>query len=165
MRRTAAFPALLMALCLAANALADSTTDPAIDRWIERHVEKLQGVEQGGTRYAVVGDLDGDGMEDVAVLYTIDGAKPANSPLRYLAVFRRARDALAYQTHALVGGLGIREVNRATILKRTIDLETLEYQPRDGLCCPSRYAKRRYQMRGHKLVQIDDSAKSRPILR
>lgn len=147
---------LLLGLVLAAVSSAGATSvgaDAAIDGWIGAHARKLKGVEQRALRYAVVGDLDGDGHHDVAVLYTIRNASPGNRSLRYLAAFHRAGALLEFRAHALVGGRGIREVNRATILGRMVELETLEYAPLDAACCPSVPARSRYRLTEGRLVR------------
>lgn len=56
---------------------------PAVDWWIAAHAARLGGAESRTARLAVIGDLDGDRREDVAVLYTIDGANPGKRSLRY----------------------------------------------------------------------------------
>src|SRR5512146_460630 len=143
--------------CLAQAAFAaDRTSDPTIDRWIRKQAANMSGVEQKEKRYAAVGDLDGDGRDDVAVLYTVKGMGKADYRLRYLAVFHGGRRSLAYRAHRMVGGRGVREVNRVTILRRTVVVETLEYRPRDAMCCPSRAAKRRYRLIARKLVRLPD---------
>ncbi len=147
---------LLVGMLLAAASPAGGTGiagDAAIDGWIGAHARKLKGVEQRALRYAVVGDLDGDGRDDVAVLYTIEKADPGNRRLRYLAAFHRSAQMLEFKAHALVGGQGIREVNRVTILQRMIELETLEYAPLDAACCPSAPARARYRLAEGRLIR------------
>jgi hypothetical protein len=144
---------LLLAGILSAGA-QEGHTDPAIERWIVGHAQKGKASEQRDSRRAVVGDLDGDGRSDVAVLYTIEGVSTDDYSLRYLAVFRRGADGLEYGAHRLVGGKGIREVNRATIIDRIVVLEALEYRPQDSLCCPSRPARSRYRLQKNRLVEI-----------
>jgi len=64
---------LLLALAsstLALPALAVSR-DVEIQQWINKHAQQLQSVEVASARYRVVGELDGDGRNDVAVLYTL----------------------------------------------------------------------------------------------
>lgn len=143
-------------LCgVSAVVAAGVANDAAIEGWIAAHARKLKGMEQRARRQAVVGDLDGDGRHDVAVLYTIQHAKPGNRELRYLAVFRRsAKKALQYKAHAMVGGLGIREVNRVTILGRVIELEMLAYGPLDPACCPTLVETSRYRLTAGRLVRV-----------
>jgi hypothetical protein len=154
MRRALLFIPWLLAAVPAAATAQEGITDAAIDRWIVTHAERSKGAEHRNSRRAVVGDLDGDGRSDVAVLYTIEGAQGHDFALRYLAVFRRGASGLDYETHLLVGGKGIREVNRAAILAGTVVLETLEYQPKDAVCCPSKSARWRYRLREGRLVEV-----------
>lgn len=142
----------------------DGASDPAIDRWIAKQADKMKGVERRQARYTVIGDLDGDGRDDAAVLYTIEGTGKIRYRLRFLAAFHRGRRSLQYRAHTMVGGRGIREVNRVTILRRTIEIETLEYRHDDALCCPSGYATRRYRVHAGKLVRLTASA-STPVPR
>lgn len=148
---------VIAALCCfwaLAAAAADGASDPAIGLWIDRHAKKLQGVESRKARYAVRGDIDGDGRNDAAVLYTIRSSGKNKFQLRFLAVFRRGQRALEYRAHILVGGKGIREVNRATILRRRVEIEALEYRPADAICCPTKFVKWRYRLNGRKLERM-----------
>lgn len=135
-------------------AASDGESDPAIGVWIAKHAKKLHGVESASARYAVRGDIDGDGRSDAAVLYTIRGSGKDKFQLRYLAAFRRGRGTLEYRAHVLVGGSGIREVNRATIFQRMIEIEALEYRSGDAACCPTSPVKRRYQLSGRRLARM-----------
>ena len=144
--------------CAAGAVAAGGVADPAIDRWIASHARKLRGAEHAAARYAVRGDVDGDGRSDVAVLYTLLGAGQGGNALRYLAVFRRGPRLLEYRAHALVGGGGLREVNRVTILRRVIEIEALEYRPGDAACCPTRFVRHRYRLNGHRLQRAAAAA-------
>lgn len=148
-------PAAVLGVALWAGcgvaAAAAGVADPAIGRWIAAHAKKMHGAELADARYAVRGDIDGDGRSDVAVLYTLRGRGRDDRLLRFLAVFRGGQRSLEYRAHILVGGKGIREVNRATILQRTVEIEALEYRTGDAACCPTQFVKRRYRLNGHKL--------------
>lgn len=148
----------IAALCccwvLGVAVASDGVSDPAIGAWIAKHEKKLQGVESTAVRYAVRGDIDGDGRSDAAVLYTIRGSGKDKFQLRYLAAFRRGQGTLEYRAHVLVGGKGIREVNRATIFQRMIEIEALEYRPGDAACCPTSLVKWRYQLSGRRLERV-----------
>jgi hypothetical protein len=153
--------AALWAGCCAAGAAATAggVADPAIGRWITAHAKKMPGVELAEARYAVRGDVDGDGRGDVAVLYTLRGGGRDGRLLRFLAVFRGGQRGLEYRAHILVGGRGMREVNRATILQRTVEIEALEYRTGDAACCPTQFVKRRYRLTGRKLERAATAAR------
>ena len=151
---------VLLLAGIASAGAQEGYTDPAIERWIVAHARKGKASEQRDSRRAVVGDIDGDGRSDVAVLYTIEGAGADDYSLRYLAVFQRGTGGLEYRAHRLVGGKGIREVNRATIINRVVVLEALEYQAQDALCCPSRPARWRYRLQNRRLVEVKGTAPS-----
>jgi len=123
-----------------------------INRWIATHAQRANSSEVAGARYRVVGDLNGDARDDVAVLYTLKSRAATDGELRYLAVFVRDRRGLHYRAHALVGGPGIGEVNRATVLKRSVVLEMLVHARGDPVCCPTRPATRHYRLVDRKLV-------------
>lgn len=141
--------------------------DAEIVRWINSHAQRNLGDELPTARAIVVGDLDGDGRDDVAVLYTLR-ARGQGGERRYLAVFKRAHDnkqaVLRYHAHVLVGGSGAAEVNRATILDKTVLIEMLTYRAGDPACCPTRPAARRYRLtpRGLAVVNPPVNAKTTP---
>lgn len=144
--------ALIAAAFVVAPAAAQELAqDDAISRWIAEHARAAKGAELFKVRTAVSGDLDGDGRADAAVLYTLESGSRRRH-LKYLAAFRRRGEGLEYAAHVLVGREGLRDVTRVTILGQRIELEVLEYQPSDAMCCPSRPARRFYRLRDGKLV-------------
>ncbi len=165
-------------MLVALPAMAATPRDDAeIQRWLNTHAQRAQSVELAAARHRVVGDLDGDGRDDVAVLYTLKPraiAEPrvaGRGESRYLAVFKRQpdntrggrRDDLRYHAHALVSGPGTGEANRATILERSVVVEMLTFKPGDAVCCPTRATTRRYRLapRGLTLVKSDTAKKGR----
>ena len=131
--------------------------DHEIQRWLHQHAQRTQSAELPAMRHRVVGDLDGDGREDVAVLYTLKLRAARRGESRYLAVFKRQRasdkgrrDApapgLVYGAHVLVSGPGAGEANRATILNRAVVVEMLTFKPGDARCCPTQATTRRYKL-------------------
>lgn len=149
---------MLIALCVTlapAFPAAAAAARSAVDRWITAFSHKIKGHEERALRRTVVGDVDGDGRPDVAVLFTVAGVRLPDDQLQFVAVFRRdARSRLAYVAHRLVGGRGIREADRVIVLDRQVVLETLAYRPRDGLCCPSKPEQLRYRLKDRKLVPV-----------
>ena len=170
-------------MALATQPAAAATRDDAeIQQWLARHARRVQGVEVAAARHRVVGDLDGDGRSDVAVLYTLKSRTANGGESRYLAAFRRqrvepgdsrpdsprgareaSREVLRYHAHVLVSGPGAGEANRVTILERTLVVEMLTFGPGDAPCCPTKAGKRRYRMAARGLVLVrPESAKGAP---
>lgn len=150
---------MILVLLLGAQAAsAAAPDDTEIQRWIRTHMHVSKSDELVAARLSVVGDLDGDARNDAAVLYTL---RPhgQRDERRYLAVFKRQRDGLRYYTHALVGGTGAAEANRATILNRTVVVELLMHRAGDAACCPTRPTTRRYRLAPRGLVLVKESAK------
>lgn len=158
---------------LAAQAVAAAPTDDEdIRRWISTHARRNQAEELTAARSRVVGDLDGDARDDVAVLYTLRpySTQGQRGERRYLAVFKRgggARHALRdqrlhYHAHVLVGGAGAgaAEANRATILDQTVVVELLTHRAGDAARCPTRPATRRYRLTPRALTLVKAPAKA-----
>jgi hypothetical protein len=154
---------------LAKSAIAAAPREDAdIQRWLTAHAQRAHSVEVAAARHRVVGDLDGDGRDDVAVLYTLKPRAARRGESRYLVVFKRQpdsagarggrRDPLRYHAHALVSGPGAGEANRATILERSVVVEMLTFKPGDAACCPTRATTRRYRLapRGLTLVNTQE---------
>ena len=169
------------ALVVAATAVATAATtrdDIEIQQWINQHAKQAHSVEVPAARYRVVGALDGDGRNDVAVLYTLKLRAANDGESRYLAAFKRLSDntsrpgnahrsrregGLRYQAHTLVSGPGAGEANRVTILNRAVVVEMLTFGPGDSACCPTRATTRRYRVaeRGLVLVRADPAKRAR----
>jgi hypothetical protein len=167
------FILLFFLLLLAVPAAAAPAGDEAeIQQWLNQHAQRAQSVEVPAARHRVVGDLDGDGRDEVAVLYTLKPRAARRGESRYLAVFTRERRParhddrhrdrrgnLRYRAHVLVSAPGAGEANRATILNRTVAVEMLTFTSGDAACCPTHAATRRYQLAASGLMLIRDTAK------
>lgn len=154
----------------AAAATANTSRDDAeIQRWIQQHAQRANRIEVPGQRYRVVGDLDGDGVGDVALLYTLKSRAAGVGESRYLAAFKRQTDkaggrrdaGLRYHAHVLVSGPGAGEANRVTILSRVMVVEMLTFGPGDAACCPTRAATRRYRLGPRGVVLVTPEAPRR----
>ena len=148
-------------------AIAAAPDDSEIQRWINQHAQRTNSTEMQAARYRVVGDLDGDRRDDVAVLYTLKPRASQHGESRYLAVFKHqraplqkdahkstrdgarsdVRNNLSYHAHALVSGPNAGEANRATIINRAVVVEMLTFRPGDAACCPTQATTRRYRLR------------------
>lgn len=161
----------LFALSAFSAIAATPRDDNDVQQWLNQHAARANSGEVPAHRYRVVGDLDGDGREDVAVLYTLKPRAARRSESRYLAVFKRQPDhprgprqggSLRYHAHALVSGPGAGEANRAAILERSVVVEMLTFKPGDAACCPTRATTRRYRLTPRGLTLVNTLVKPEP---
>jgi hypothetical protein len=151
----------LVLLCLVSSASRAQDADTAtIDNFIARQAKREQGEEYREARKVVSGDLTHDGQPETVVLYTIEGQRGSNLYLQYLAVFVLRKGKLAPLTHDGVGGKSARAVELTAIENNSILLDTLNYGPKDGACCPSIKGTTRYVLSGARLHE-QNSRKSR----
>lgn len=130
---------LTFVLVAAAYGVAAQSADTkVIDRFISAQAAKEKGEEPDGIRKMAGGDLNHDGVSDVAVLYTIEGQNGSNDYIQYLAVFRRTGRGLVYAGHRAVGGKNRRQVELTRIEHNLIYVDTMGYGPRDPSCCPTK---------------------------
>jgi hypothetical protein len=154
---------MLIVVCLVAmptgaqsklpSALPAQGPDKAvIDKFISGQATELGGEENGKARKAIAGDINNDGVSDLAVLYTIEGVDGGNNYTQYLAVFVRLQGVLVPIAHTEVGGKGNRSVGLESIRNNVIVLTTLSYGPDDPMCCPSKKGTARFVLANGKLV-------------
>ena len=124
-----------------------------IDSFIRRQARNEHGEEYKDARKVVVGDLNGDGIPDTVVLYTIEGQNLSNNYVQYLAVFVRSKTGLEAITHATVGGKGFRSVELKAVHDKRIDIATMSYAPDDPMCCPSRKGLTHFVLAGRVLKE------------
>ena len=116
---------------------------------------KCRGTEYKKARRFCLGDINGDGKDDIAVLYTIESFCCGNNYQFYLAVFIRNGSKFDLVTSTEVGGKGNRGVNFNTIRHGKILLNTDEYLPDDPMCCPSSKGSTAYVLKNGKLIERD----------
>ena len=114
------------------------------------------------TRY-LTGDLDHDGRDDLAVLFTLEGiGGGGNNYSFFMAVFLRAGDRYQLLADAIVGGKTTRSLDFDSIRNGVIRLNT-KYRTKDAAgnwdatCCPSGRGKAYYTLRGPRLVELNTS--------
>lgn len=122
-----------------------------IGSFIVRQARLERGEEYEDARKVVAGDLNGDGIPETVVLYTIESQGGSNNYIQYLAVFARRDGHLVAVTHTPVGGKSRRSVNLGSVNNRRVNLETLSYAPKDASCCPSIKATTSYVLLGQTL--------------
>ena len=131
------------ACCSVIHAMQDQDSTP-IDSYIARQARQERGEEYREARKVVVGDVNGDGVPDLVVLYTIEGQRGTNNHVQYLAVFVRRESGLVALTHTEVAGKSSRGVELDSVEGNAIRLNTLSYGPNDPSCCPGVKGTTRY---------------------
>jgi hypothetical protein len=114
-----------------------------------------RGTEYKKARRFCFGDIDSDGRDDIAVLYTIESFCCGNNYYFYLAVFLDKGNKFEFIASAQVGGKGERGVEFGTIRESKILLNTKEYFPDDAMCCPSGKGKTTYRLENGRLVESE----------
>lgn len=117
------------------------------------------GEEYKKARRFCFGDLNGDGKEDIAVLYTLESFCCGNNYQFYLAVFLKEGSGFKLIASENVGGKGNREIGFNKIKGGKILLNTFEYLPKDGMCCPSAKGRTSYSLKNGKLIENGQAGK------
>jgi hypothetical protein len=98
---------------------------------------------------AAIGDLDGDGVADAAIILVVDmgGSGTFHVLIAVLAQKGQAADLL----------LGDRvQENTLSIQAGKIVLDYVRQGPKDPMCCPSEHAQTTYQVQTGKLAVVSD---------
>lgn len=106
------------------------------------------------TGYAAFGDLNGDGLEDAAVILLTDGG--GSGSFYYLAtVVAEAGGGYANVATTLLGDRVI--INDLTIADGVITVDMVVAGPDDPLCCPTQQVVRIYVLEGDVLTMTGES--------
>lgn len=142
-------------LCTPSFASPSQNADTAvIDKFIAKQATQEDGEEYKDARKVVAGDLNGDGVTDLAVLYTIEGQNGTNNYAQYMAVFVRARGGLVPVTHTAVGGKWNRDVDLLSVKKNVIRCQTLSHRVDDPASTPSKKGIARFMLVGRRLKEL-----------
>src|SRR5262249_48609342 len=125
-----------------------------VKSFISHQAKTLHGEEYEEARKVLRGDVNGDGKEDIVVLYTLEGFGGGNNYSQYLAVFLASGTTFRHAADTVVGGKRMRDADLTSVTGSTINLDTKEYRKNDPACCPSHAAKARYHLVGTKLTEI-----------
>lgn len=125
-----------------------------VNGFIAKQAEKESGEEYEPARKILIGDLNRDGVPDLAVLYTIEGQNGTNNYLQYLAVFIRTKGRLVPASHTVVGGKLNRDIELQSIKNNTIRLKTLSYRQSDPASTPGRKGTARFMLIKHRLTEL-----------
>lgn len=134
-------------------ALDKEEAQKVIDRYIAGVAKVSDASEYKEARKIIYGDLDGDGDEDAAAQFTIEGMGGGNNYGFYLAVFRNENGKLKGVTDDAIGGKLNRDVTFTKIENGKMLFDTKGYAEDDGACCPSIEGKTAYVLEGEKLVE------------
>jgi len=125
-----------------------------VEQFISKQAKQEDGEEYVEARKMLTGDLNRDGVPDVAVLYTIEGQNGTNNYLQYLAVFVRAKGKLIPAAHTVVGGKHYRNVELQSVSNYVIRFKTLSYRASDPASTPSRKGTARFVLIKRKLKEL-----------
>lgn len=133
---------------------ASASDESLIDQAIQITASAVSGEEYRDARLSASGDVNGDGREDAAVVFTIEVAS-ANTATQNLSVFARQDDgSLRFAGSTVVGSQGGAAVGRMAIEQGAVVLTTLSLGPNDPDCCPSVEESTRFELSGGALRQV-----------
>ena len=142
------FIILAVVLCASCSASFAQSDTAVINKFISAQAAKESASEYEDARKVVTDDLNHDGVPDTAVLYTIEGMNGSNNYIQYLAVFLQTKKGLVYAAHEPVGGKNHRDVDLTAISNGLINLNTVNYAPKDPSCCPTIKGRTTYALAG-----------------
>ena len=140
-------------------ALDKAEAQKVIDRYIAGVSKVSDADEYKEARKIIYGDLDGDGDEDAAAQFTIEGMGGGNNYGFYLAVFRNENGKLKGITDDAIGGKMNRDVTFTKIENGKMYFDTKGYAEDDGACCPSIEGKTTYVLENDKLKEVKTDGK------
>ena len=111
-----------------------------VERDIAERAARLRGNEFCEYRRYAVGDWDGDHLDDLAVTFNVEGANDGGNGVDgHLLVYLSSRHEAA-PLEAVVGTRGdyLPDALEAGV-GRLLIVKTVEWSPRDPMCCPSRH--------------------------
>ena len=141
--------------CMPSAATPSQIPDTTVvDHFIAKQATQENGEEYKDARKMLLGDLNRDGVPDIAVLYTIESQNGTNNYLQYLAVFVRTKGKLVPAAHTVVGGKLNRDVDLQSIKSNVIRFKTLSYRASDPASTPSRKGTARFVLIRHRLKEL-----------
>jgi len=145
----------IIVLCVAAFAAPAQNADTAvIEKFIAKQASEDSGEEYEAARTVMAGDLNHDGVFDVAVLFTIEGQNGTNNYIQYLAAFVRTKRGLVPSANTFVGGKGNRDIDLVSIKNNVIHLKTMSHRDDDPSSTPSKKGTARFVLVKHSLKEL-----------
>ena len=133
---------------------AQNADKAAIDKFISAQATREHGEEYPDARKILTGDLNGDGVPETVVLYTIEGQNGTNNHIQYLAAFTRANGRLVPLTHTSVASKSYRDVELDSVSNQLINLTTMTFAKNDPACCPTMKGKAWYKLALGRLIAV-----------
>jgi len=129
------------------------TGSPALERLIAEKARSLSMTESCQfRRYDALDDVDGDGKDDLVLIFTLEGPDGADDHVSFLAAFLSGSPDRPLVLEA--GRRGERDPVAIESKRGEIALETLEFLPKDPTCCPSGKGKSVYRLHAGKLSLV-----------
>lgn len=116
----------------------------------------LHAVEYRKARRVHSIDVDGDGVPDTVVFFTIEGFAGGNNYTSYMTVFKGQGTRFEPLDTIVVGGKGLGAVSYSKPVLRNghLVVERMEYVDSDARCCPSRKTSVTISIRDGKLIEV-----------
>jgi hypothetical protein len=128
-----------------------------LQKAIKNHIEKVQedADEYKKARKIVYGDVDGDGVKDAVVQYTLEGFGGGNSWGQSIAVFLNKKGVYKMSADETVGGKFFRSFNLQKVVGKQI-IGATETCPEDGpqgLCKNPKREQVKFILSSGKLIE------------
>ena len=109
-----------------------------LTRHIDRHAAELEGSENRESRVVLRNDLDGNGQDEIIVIYFIGGPFGHNDSEAFLAVFSRYDKGRIFCRHtSSIGNRGWRHIGKVETGKDRVTLHGLEFRGGKSMSSPS----------------------------
>ncbi len=155
MKNVLRFVLPIILLCTPSFAAPSQSQDTGVvDKFIAKQATREHGEEYEDARKVVAGDLNRDGVPDLAVLYTIEDQNGTNNYVQYLAVFIRAKAGLVPLAHTVVGGKLNRAVELQSVKNNVIFVKTISYRANDPASTPSKKGTARFVLVKRRLKEL-----------
>ncbi|PZU30268.1 MAG: hypothetical protein DI584_00030 [Stenotrophomonas sp.] len=137
---------------------AATTDDQVIKEAIARQAFVYgQSEEDVEVRRSFSADLNGDGIEDLIVVYMLNATDGGNSYATHMVAFTREGGVLKPTNSMIVAGYQ-EAVDELMVLDGVVNMVKLEQGPDDAACCPSVKVTVRYLVHSGKLMALSPTA-------
>jgi hypothetical protein len=137
---------LLLTLSLSLAARADPAADEAARKFLASK-ENPESEESGESRGAARADLDGDGADEIVVVWTLLGPTYWRN---HLSVLRKSAQGYAEAATAGLNG----EAELEGVRGGVVSVKQTAFAPDDPRCCPSEGKTLRYRWKNGEIVPL-----------